>query len=104
MAKANYTTAIPQRSFSGGELAPSLHARSDLAKYQSGAKTLRNFFVHAHGGASNRSGTKFVAEVKDSTERVRLIPFQFSVSQTYVLEFGDLYMRVYTGGAQVLLA
>jgi hypothetical protein len=96
--------AIPQRSFSGGELAPSLHARSDLAKYQSGAKTLRNMFVHAHGGASNRPGTKFVAEVKDSTERVRLIPFQFSTTQTYVLEFGDLYMRVYTGGAQVLLA
>jgi hypothetical protein len=95
--------AIPQRSFSGGELAPSLHARSDLAKYQSGAKTLRNMMVHAHGGASNRPGTKFVAEVKSSTERVRLIPFQFSVSQTYVLEFGNLYMRVYTGGAQVLL-
>jgi hypothetical protein len=96
--------AIPQRSFSGGELAPSLHARSDLAKYQSGAKTLRNMFVHAHGGASNRPGTKYIAEVKDSTDRVRLIPFQFSVSQTYVLEFGDLYMRVFTDGAQVLLA
>jgi hypothetical protein len=96
--------AIPQRSFSGGELAPSLHARSDLAKYQSGAKTLRNMIVLAHGGASNRPGTKYIAEVKDSTERVRLIPFQFSVSQTYVLEFGDLYMRVFTDGAQVLLA
>jgi hypothetical protein len=104
MARSNYTIAIPQRSFSGGELAPSLHARSDLAKYQSGAKTLRNFFVHAHGGASNRPGTKFIAEVKNSSARVRLIPFQFSVSQTYVLEFGNLYMRVYTDGGQVLLA
>ena len=99
-----YTNAVPQRSFSGGELAPSLHARSDLAKYSSGAKTLRNMFVHAHGGASNRPGTKYVAEVKNSAARVRLIPFQFNTSQTYVLEFGNLYMRVYTGGAQVLLA
>jgi hypothetical protein len=95
-------TSLPQRSFSGGELAPSLHSRVDLAKYQSGCKTLRNFFVHAHGGASNRPGLKYVAEVKDSTARVRLIPFQFSSSQTYVLEFGNLYMRVYTNGAQVL--
>jgi len=95
-------TAIPQRSFTGGELAPALHARSDLNKYQSGAKTLRNMIVHAHGGASNRPGTKFVAEVKDSADRVRLIPFQFSTTQTYVLEFGDLYMRVYRDGGQVL--
>jgi hypothetical protein len=99
-----YTIAVPQRSFSGGELAPSLHARSDLAKYSSGAKTLRNMFVLPHGGASNRPGTKFVAEVKNSAARVRLIPFQFSSSQTYVLEFGNLYMRVYSNGAQVLLA
>jgi hypothetical protein len=97
-----YTNAVPQRSFSGGELAPSLHARSDLAKYSSGAKTLRNMFVHAHGGASNRPGTKYVAEVKNSAARVRLIPFQFSSSQTYVLEFGNLYMRVYRDGGQVL--
>jgi hypothetical protein len=94
--------AIPQRSFSGGELAPSLHARSDLAKYQSGAKTLRNMMVHAHGGASNRPGTKYIAEVKNSSARVRLIPFQFSTTQTYVLEFGDLYMRVFTNAGQVL--
>jgi hypothetical protein len=99
-----YTSAVPQRAFSGGELAPSLHARSDLAKYSSGAKTLRNMFVLPHGGASNRPGTKFIAEVKNSAARVRLIPFQFSSSQTYVLEFGNLYMRVYSNGAQVLLA
>jgi hypothetical protein len=97
-----FPISLPQRSFSGGELAPSLHSRVDLAKYQSGAKTLRNFFVHAHGGVSNRPGLRYVATVKDSAARVRLIPFQFSSSQTYVLEFGNLYMRVFTGGAQVL--
>lgn len=102
MAKAAYTLGLPQRSFTGGELAPSLHARTDLAKYQSGAKTLRNFMVHAHGGASNRPGTKYIAEVKDSTARTRLIPFQFSTTQTYVLEFGNLYMRVFRDGGQVL--
>jgi hypothetical protein len=97
-------TSVPQRSFGGGELAPSLWARADLAKYQSGCRTLRNMICHAHGGASNRPGLKFVAEVKNSAARVRLIPFSFSTTQTYVLEFGNLYMRVYKDGGQVLSA
>lgn len=102
MAFRDLPLSLPQRSFGGGELAPSLHARVDLAKYQSGAKTLRNFFVHAHGGVSNRPGLRYLAEVKSSAARVRLIPFQFSTTQTYVLEFGNLYMRVFRDGGQVL--
>jgi hypothetical protein len=51
-------------------------------------------FVMRHGGASNRPGTEFVGEVNDSTKTVRLIPFVFNSSQTYILEFGDQYMRV----------
>lgn len=91
-----------QPSFSGGELAPSLHARVDLAKYAVGLKTCRNFMVQAHGGVSNRAGTKFVCETKDSTKNTRLIPFEFNTEQTYVLEFGDLIMRVIKDGGQVL--
>jgi hypothetical protein len=91
-----------QRSFSGGEISPSLYARVDVAKYQNGLRTLRNYFVMRHGGAANRSGTKFIGEVKDSTKNVRLIPFVFNNDQTYVLEFGDLYMRVIKNGAQVV--
>ena len=91
-----------QPSFSGGELAPSLHARVDLAKYAVGLKTCRNFMVLAHGGVSNRSGTKFVCETKDSTKTTRLIPFEFNTEQTYVLEFGHLTMRVIKDGGQVL--
>ena len=34
--------------------------------------------------------------------RARLIPFEFSTEQAYVLEFGNLYMRVYKDGGQVL--
>lgn len=90
-----------QPSFTGGELAPSMHARTDLAKYGVGLKTCRNFMIHPHGGVSTRPGFEFVAEVKDSTKRVRLIPFRFNVSQQYVLEFGDLYMRVHKDGGVV---
>lgn len=95
-------TTVIQRSFAGGELAPSLHARVDLVKYQTGLKTCRNLIVQRHGGVTNRPGFKFVGEVKDSSKRVKLHKFVFNADQTYVLEFGNLYMRVIRNGAQVL--
>ena len=81
-----------QPSFSGGELAPSLHARVDLAKYAVGLKTCRNFIVLAHGGVTNRAGTKFICETAISAKTTRLIPFEFNTEQTYDLEFGHLTM------------
>lgn len=80
-------SSLIQRSFTGGEIAPSLYARADTAKYATGLKTLKNFFIMRHGGASNRPGTKFICEVKDSNRRGRLIPFVFNNEQTYILEF-----------------
>ena len=88
-------------SFVSGELGE-LDGRTDFAKYSTGAKTLENFLVHPQGSATRRVGTKFIAEVKDSSKKTRLIPFEFSTVQTYVLEFGDLYMRVYKDQGQVL--
>jgi hypothetical protein len=97
-----------QTSFAAGEIAPSLlYARVDLAKYHIAAKLLRNFFVWVHGGASNRAGTEFVGRCYNSQQPVHLIPFQFNLVQTYVLEFGHYYMRVImnssTGGAGYVL-
>jgi hypothetical protein len=40
--------------------------------------------------------------VKTSSKQVRLIPFEFNTTQTYVLEFGDLYMRIIKDAGQVL--
>lgn len=94
-------TAIAQRSFAGGEIAPSLYARVDQTKYATGLRTCRNSFVMRSGGVANRPGTTFVAELKDSSKTVRLIPFIFDAADTYMLEFGNLYMRVYRNGAQV---
>jgi hypothetical protein len=51
---------------------------------------------------SNRTGFKYVAQVKDSSKDVRLIPFAFNTEQTYILEFGDYYVRVIKDGGQVL--
>lgn len=94
-------SAIAQRSFVGGELSPSLYARTDVSKYATGLRTCRNFMVMRHGGVTNRPGTQFVGEVKDSTKTVRLIPFIFNSDQAYVLEFGNLSMRVIRNGAYV---
>ena len=89
-------------SFTSGELSPRLDGRVDLAKYNTGCTTLENFIVHPHGGVSRRPGTKFVAEVETSSEKTRLIPFEFSSEQTYVLEFGNEYIRFYKDNGQIL--
>lgn len=95
-------SSIAQRSFASGEITPSLYARVDISRYATGLKTLRNMIVMRHGGATNRPGTRFICEVRDSSKSVRLIPFIFNTAQTYVLEFGNQYMRVIKNGAQVL--
>lgn len=93
-----------QPSFSSGELAPATYARVDLNRYFTGLKTCRNFMVMPEGGVRNRSGTKFLAETKVSAQKSRLIAFQFSTEQTYILEFGAGYIRFYTNGGQLLNA
>lgn len=83
-----------------GEVSPLIACRTDLTRYQTGLKTLQNFEVLAQGGVVSRSGTMFVAEVKDSTKDTRLIRFQFSTEETYAIEVGDLYLRFYYGTQQ----
>lgn len=89
---------VTQRSFSGGEISPSLYARTDFSKYSTSLRTCRNFIVQKHGGAANRPGTMFVGEVSDSSKAVRLIPFIFNSDQAYVLEFGQNYIRFIRDG------
>ena len=94
--------AVQLTNFTGGELSPRLDGRNDLAKYPTGCKTLENMIIYPHGSAARRSGTQYVAEVKDSTKETRLIPFEFSTTQTYILEFGDQYIRFYKDNGQIL--
>src|SRR6056300_486222 len=94
--------AVQLTNFTGGELSPRLDGRNDLQKYPTGCKTLENMIIFPHGSAARRSGTQFVAEVKDSSKETRLIPFEFSTTQTYILEFGDQYIRFYKDNGQIL--
>jgi len=95
---------LSQRSLAGGEIAPSIYARTDQSKYKTGLRQCRNFFVKRHGGVDNRPGTQFLSETKFPSKTVRLVRFVFNTEQTYVLEFGDLYMRVHKNGVQQALA
>lgn len=85
------------RSFAGGEIAPEMYGRMDLVKYQTGLAKCLNFIVLPHGPAQRRPGFKFTNEAKASATAVRLIPFQFSATQSLMLEFGNLYVRFHTG-------
>jgi|MDSZ01.1.fsa_nt_gb hypothetical protein len=89
-------------SFVAGEISPRLEGRVDLDKYRSGAAELLNMVVHPHGGASRRPGTEYIGEIKSSSVKGRLIPFEFKTSDTYILEFGDQTMRVVRNGEYVL--
>ncbi len=94
--------AVELTNFTGGELSPRLDGRTDLTKYTSGCSTLENLVVYPHGSAARRPGSTFVAEVADSDNKTRLIPFEFSTTQTYMLEFSNLKMRVYKNSGAVL--
>ncbi|KKL48649.1 hypothetical protein LCGC14_2323390, partial [marine sediment metagenome] len=92
-------------SFAAGELSPLLDGRTDLAKYYVGLKTLLNMIAYPTGGATRRGGFKFIAEVKNgynAASAVRLVPFEFSTTQAYMLEVGDQYIRVMQDQGQIL--
>jgi hypothetical protein len=97
------TINLMQTSFAAGEVSPSLFGRVDLAKYKVGAATMRNIFVDYRGGAPTRAGLRYIATsaTPASGAPPRLIAFQFSTLQSYVLEFGLGYIAFYKNGAQV---
>lgn len=82
-----------QSDFTAGELSPSLLARVDLAKYNKGCRTLRNFLVQSHGPAVKRPGFQLLGELPGPAV---LLEFVFNTEQTYALIFGEKWMRVAT--------
>lgn len=84
--------ALFQPCFAAGELTPSLHHRVDLGLYQTALAECRNAFPRAYGGVINRAGTRYCGETVDS-DPVRLFPFVFSHTDTFVLVFGHNYIR-----------
>lgn len=93
---------VLQPSFAGGEMSPELGRRVDLQKYAVSAQKIQNMYVLPRGGVRSRTGTTHIAETKYSAKPSRLVEFTFSVTQSYILEFGDYYIRFYMDGGQIL--
>ena len=89
-------------NFTAGELSPRLDGRNDLAKYSAGCATVENMVIYPHGAAARRPGTQYVSSVKTPANKTRLIPFEFSTTQTYILELGNQYIRFYKDNGQIL--
>jgi hypothetical protein len=94
---------VIQRSFSAGELSPSLYARADLARYIAGLRTAHNWWIESEGGASNRAGFGFVEQCKTNDEGIRLMPFVPPTGNGFAIEIGSGYFRFYRNGGPVVV-
>ena len=91
-----------QNDFTSGELDPKLRARTDIAQYKSGLTTARNVSIQPQGGAKRRDGTKFIAELDSgAANAVRMVSFEFSVNDSYMLVFTPGKMYVFKDGALI---
>lgn len=88
-----------QTNFSTGELDPLLRSRVDLAQYANALAKATNVVIQPQGGMRRRAGSKHILELPNSStpsaaNGVRLVPFEFSVSDSYMLCFvaGRMYV------------
>jgi len=91
-----------QTNFSSGELDPLLRSRIDLAQYNNALAKATNVVVQPQGGIRRRPGLKHIAELPSSAaDGVRLVPFEFSVDDSYMLCFVNERMYVFKDGVQI---
>ena len=85
-----------QTNFTTGELDPLLRSRVDLKARQNALETARNVVCQPQGGVKRRPGTKFITELGGTpADGVRLIHFEFSVDDSYMLCFTNTRMYVF---------
>jgi len=84
-----------QQTLSGGEVSPRLGGRVDFSRYFASLALCENYQTLPQGGIRRRDGTQFIAPTKFPNRKSRLIPFEFSIEQAYILEFGHEYIRIF---------
>jgi len=77
-------------NFKTGEFSPRMKGRTDLEEYQTSCEVLMNMIPLKQGGASKRSGSKYIRSIDDGTDVVRTIPFIFSKEEAYVITIDTL--------------
>lgn len=88
---------INQSNFTSGEIAPTLRGRIDIDKYYNGCAQAENVVILPHGGLRRRPG---LAKSTDShnANALRIEAFEFSVTQTYLILFEDLVIKIFKDG------
>ena len=86
-------------AFNAGEISPLMAARIRIDKYANALNLCENMIPLVQGGVTRRTGTMFVSEIKSGA--ARLVPFEFSTTQAYILEFGAEYIRFYKDRGQI---
>ncbi len=92
---------VQQNNFTAGEITPKMYGRTDVARYQTGAKEITNGLVQLHGGIKRRPGTLHHANARDTGD-FRLLRFVYGRDQVYCIEFGAGYFRFHTDTGPVL--
>lgn len=78
-------------SFNSGILSPDMKFRFDVDKRSMGLEEMENMLVRPQGMGYKRPGTEFIDD-SNSLSNIRLIPFEYSTSDVYVLELGHKYI------------
>ncbi|WP_159349974.1 NUMOD3 domain-containing DNA-binding protein [Roseomonas harenae] len=87
-------------AFTAGELAPELLGRGDISAWTNGAARLRNVFIQPTGGVQRRPGLRHLANLPGPA---RLIPFEASSDQTYLLALVNGAMWAFQGDSLVAI-
>lgn len=92
----------PILNFSKGELGPQLYGRIDASQYAAAGKRMRNVIAQRYGGAAARPGFRLIGKLDDQDQPVKLVPFQFSIDQAYVIGMQQAKARLLAFGGFVL--
>jgi hypothetical protein len=96
------TISTVKNIFNAGELSPKVYTRSDIDKWKSGCKTMLNFVPLPQGGVQRRPGFEYIATARNNNAAIRLIPFQFSTDQAYIIAAQNGTFRFFKDGEQIL--
>ena len=89
-------------TFNGGQVSPLMESRVTFPKYSSSLRTLENMLVTVQGPVERRPGTKFIASQGSSSAAGRIVSFERSADDSYILLFENQTLRFFTDGGQIL--
>lgn len=89
---------ISQLAFTTGEVSPDVSSRFDLEQYKSALLEAENVVIRPYGAVAKRQGSQYVGQVKYSDKPIRLFEFTTNTNNSFMLEFGHLYIRVWRNG------